>query len=128
MLNIIFTLLTVLSLCVLTVLLNITTPSTAGPFGILAVFIFAYTLSLCMMTYFLFWSSRLISKLSIVLIAKKPFEILTLKSAYYYSTILAAIPILLIGLQSVGAVGVYEFILVTIFTSIGILYVSKRVH
>jgi len=128
MLEKIISITTILSLCLLIVLLNVTTPAAAGPFGILVIFVFAYLSSLGVVTYFLYGISRVISYLSTVFITRRPFVALTFKRSYYYSTIIAAAPILLIGLQSVGAVGIYEFFLVLIFIIIGCLYVSKRVH
>lgn len=119
---------TIVSLCLLIFLLNTTTPATAGPFGILAIFIFAYLSSLGVVTYFLYGISRIIAHLSTVFIARRPFERITLRRSYYYSTIIAAAPILLVGLQSVGAGGVYGFLLVLFFVVIGCLYVSKRTH
>ncbi len=128
MLKIIISITTLVSLCFLIMLLNTTTPATAGPFGILAIFIFAYMLSIGLVTYLLYYGSRLASRVSIALRARRPFEILTFKHSYYYSSVLALFPILIIGLQSVGAVGFYELLLVFIFVIIGTLYVSKRVH
>ena len=128
MLKKIIPLTTVLSLCFLIVLLNVTTPAMAGPFGILSIFIFSYLLLLGVVTYFLFFISRLIRHLSSFFIFSKPTNELTFKRAYYYSTILAAVPIMLIGLQSVGAIGIYEVSLVILFIIIGCLYISKRVH
>jgi len=128
MLKIFVTIISVISLCLLTVLLNVTTPATAGPFGILAIFFFAYLLSLGVITYLIFWGSYVIARVSMIFIVRKPLEVMTFKSSYYYSTVIAAVPILLIGLQSVGAVGLYEFILVMVFAVIGCLYVSKRVQ
>jgi hypothetical protein len=119
---------TVVNLCLLTVLLNITTPATAGPFGILVIFVFAYLSSLGVVTYLIYGISRIVAYLSTAFMARRPFVVLTFKRSYYYSTVIAAVPVLLIGLQSVGAVGVYEFSLVLIFVIIGCLYVSKRAH
>lgn len=126
--NIITASLTILSLCLLVILLNITTPLTAGPFGILIIFIFAYIAILGVMTYLVFFTSRLILKISIIFISSKPYQPLTLRASYYYSTVLAAIPILIIGLQSVGSMGLYETGLIILFTLIGMLYVSRRVN
>lgn len=128
MLKIIISITTVISLCLLTVLLNITTPATAGPFGILVIFILAYLSLLGVMTFLLHGASWVIAHLSTALVARRPFEAFTFKHAYYYSTVVAAAPIMLIGLQSVGSVGIYEFILVSFFVFIGCLYVSKRVQ
>jgi hypothetical protein len=119
---------TLVSLCLLALLLNTTAPATAGPFGILAIFIFAYLSSLGVMTYFLYGVSRVVSHLASAFTIQKPFGALSFKRAYYYSTVVAAAPIMLIGLQSVGSIGVYEFILVLLFTVIGCIYITKRIR
>jgi len=116
------------SICLLVILLNTTTPVIAGPFGILAIFIFAYLSMIGLTTIFIYGMSRIISHLSIVFISRKPFESLDFKQSYYYSTVIAAAPIMLIGLQSVGAVGFKEYLLMFIFVIIGCLYVSKRIN
>lgn len=117
----------IISLCLLAVLLNVTTPATIGPFGILAVFILGYVSLLGVVAYFFYGFNRLISNLSTAFTVKKPLSPMTFKRAYYYSTVISAIPIMLIGLQSVGSVGVYEVILVIIFGVIGCIYISKRI-
>ena len=128
MLKIIISITTLVSLCFLIMLLNTTTPATAGPFGILMIFILAYILSIGLTTYVLYYSSRIMVRLSIIFRARRPFEAFSFKHAYYYSSVIAALPILLVGLQSVGAVGIYELLLVCMFVGIGVLYVSKRVR
>jgi hypothetical protein len=128
MLKIIISIITILSFCILVILLNTTTPVIAGPFGILAIFIFAYLTLIGFTTFFLYGMSRIIAHLSTVFISRKPFEALNFKRSYYYSTIVAAAPIMLIGLQSVGDVGFYEYLLMIIFIVLGCLYVSKRIN
>lgn len=54
------------------------------------------------------------------------FQPLTYKRAYYFSTVIAAAPVMLIGLQSVGSIGIYEILLVALFTVVGCIYISKR--
>lgn len=128
MLKIILLSITTLSLCFVIALLNVTTPATAGPFGILSIFFFAYVSSVGLVTFLLYWGSILVNKVYLILAIKKPFQLLTLKNSYYYSTIWGAVPVLLIGLQSVGSIGFYELFLVSIFAIIGSLYISKRIH
>ena len=128
MLNKIVPIITLVSLCLLAVLLNLTAPSTVGPFGILAVFIFAYLSSLGVMTYFLYFMSRIIAHLSVVFAVRKPIAPLKFHRAYYYSTVLGAAPILLIGLQSVGQISFYEVVLIVVFVLIGCLYIAKRIR
>jgi hypothetical protein len=126
MFKIIVALISSLSLCFLLFFLNVTTPATVGPFGVLLIFVCAYLLSLGLMTYSFYLISYLIAKFSSVVMTRKPITPLTFKMSYYYSTIIAIVPIMLIGLQSVGSVGLYEVLLVTLFVFIGVLYVSKK--
>ncbi|MDK2898904.1 MAG: hypothetical protein PWQ10_91 [Patescibacteria group bacterium] len=128
MLKIIISIITTISLCLLIILLNVTAPASVGPFGILAVLVCFYLLSLGLITFFLYEIGRLVHSMSILFIAKKPIERLSFKQSYYYSTIIAVAPVMLVGLQSVGAFGVYGGFLVLIFIFVGCLYISKRIR
>ncbi|MEI6237657.1 MAG: hypothetical protein WCP03_03605 [Candidatus Saccharibacteria bacterium] len=117
---------TIISLCLLVVLLNSTTPSWPGPLGVLAVFIFAYLSSLGLVAYLIYWSSRLFAYISSHFTSRKPLLALDLKRSYYFATVLAVAPVIFVGLQSVGNVGLYEILLVFIFVILGVFYISKR--
>lgn len=119
---------TLASLCLLSLMLVLTTPATAGPLGLLVIFISAYLASLGLISFFLYGISRVIGYVVRGFAARKPVQPLSFRRSYYYSTILGAVPVMLIGLQSVGAVGVYEVILVLIFAVIGCVYVTKRIY
>lgn len=114
-------------LCLLAVMLSATTPVSAGPFGVLVVFISAYLVFLGLISFFLYGISGILSKLSVGLMARRPIEKMSFRKAYYYSTIIATIPVLLTALQSVGSIGIYSFLLVLLFVGLGCLYISKRV-
>ena len=118
--------LAVLSGVALAFILNATTPANAGAFGILAVFIFAYLLTLSLLTFLLYGISRLIRFVIMMFVPRKPIEVLSLRRAYYYSTVLAIVPVLIISLQSVGGAGPYELGLIILFVCIGLVYVTKR--
>ncbi len=111
---------------ILSVLLTFTSPTTAGPFGLLVIFITAYLTFMGMISFFLFGMSHLIAALLKGSTAKKPLRPMEFRRAYYLSTVLAAAPVMLIGLQSVQQVGIYEFGLVVLFEVIACLYVTKR--
>ncbi len=128
MLRIIISITTFVSLCLLLTLLNLTTPATAGPFGILTIFFFAYLSSFGLVTFFLYLMSRVISHLSSVFMTRRPLGSLTLRRSCLFSSIIAAAPIMLIGLRSVGEVSLYDYLLVITFTTIGCLYISKRTN
>lgn len=127
MINKIIPLVTLVSAILLVTLINTTTPASAGPLGILGIFIFAYLLSLGVVTYFIYGVSRVVAHLSSAFTVRKPIQALPIKRSYYYATVVAAAPIMLVGLQSVGAIGVYEVALVLLFVVIGCLYITKRI-
>lgn len=126
MLQRVIALITIVSLCLLTLMLTTTTPATAGPFGLLVIFISAYLASVGLISFFLYGLSRVMVYASSGVSVRKPLQVMPFKRAYYFSTIIAAAPVMLIGLQSVGSVGIYEFILVVVFVVIGCVYVAKR--
>jgi hypothetical protein len=117
---------TIVSLCLLLLLLTTTTPATAGPFGLLAIFLSAYLTFLGTISFFLYGGMRALTFFLSGFAVRKPLRSLSLRKAYYYATVLATAPVMLIGLQSVGAIGIYEVLLVAIFIGIGCVYVSKR--
>jgi len=128
MLKNIISIITAASIFLLIVLLNITAPVSASPLMILFIFILTYLSSLGITAYIIYGFSYIISHTSTIFATKKPIERISFKRSYYYSTIIAAVPVMLVGLQSVGAIGIYEFFLVLFFALVGCLYVSKRIH
>ena len=116
------------SLCVLSLMLTFTSPATAGPFGLLVIFISAYLTFVGLISFFLFGINRLAIALSTNMTLRKPLRQMELRRAYYFSTVLAAAPVMLIGLQSVQSIGVYEVILVILFEVVACLYISKRMR
>lgn len=128
MLQRIIAFITVTSLCLLILMLVFTTPASAGPLGLLVIFISAYLTALGLISFFLYGASRLVTYALSGFTVKKPIEPLTFKRSYYFSTVLATTPVMLIGLQSVGSVGIYELILVALFVGIGCVYIGKRIY
>ena len=119
---------TLVSLCLLIALVNTSTPTSIGPFGILAVFLTAYLSLLGVMTFFIYSVSKITAHLSSAFTIRKPILALSFKRSYYYATVFSAAPIMLIGLQSVGSIGPYELLLVVVFVVIGCIYITKRTH
>lgn len=111
----------------LLIVLTMTTPPTAGAAGILAVFLLTYIVLLSLLTFGLWAVVKVVDKFghNVHLIRSK--HPLSLQKSYYYSTVLALGPIIIISLQSVGSVSIYELSLVVLFMALGCIYVSKRV-
>ena len=116
------------SLCVLSFMLTFTSPADAGPFGLLVIFITAYLTFVGLISFFLFGINRLIVMVTAGMTLRKPLAHVTFKRMYYFSTVLAAAPVMLIGLQSVQAISLYEVILVILFEVVACLYISRRVR
>ena len=109
-------------------MLTFTSPATAGPFGLLVIFITAYLTFVGMISFFLFGINRLLVMVASGMTLRKPLQHMEFKRAYYFSTVLAAAPVMLIGLQSVNSIGFYEVILVIMFEVVACIYVSKRMR
>ncbi len=116
----------VLAIIVLAVMLQISTPTTAGPLGILIVFIFMYVLVLGVLTFLLFGVSRVLNRVARMVTPKSQRRPLTLVRAYYFSSVLALAPVIFLGMQSVGQVGFYDVVLVILFVGVACFYVAKR--
>jgi len=116
----------VLAVVALAIALQITAPTTAGPLGILFVFILIYLSVLGVLTFLLFFVGKLIAKTSTVLGVKRVSNVLTLRRAYYFSSVLALAPVIFVGMQSVGTVGVYDLLLLGIFVVVACIYIARR--
>lgn len=110
----------------LIILLQTTTPSTIGPLGILIVFILMYVSALGVLTFLLFMGSRLIARASRGVVTRRPVQPLSLGRSYYFSSVLALAPVMVIGMQSVGKVGVSDVALIVLFMTISCIYIAKR--
>lgn len=116
-----------LAAIIIVVLLNVTNPTTAGPIGVLAFFVLIYTVILVIISFTLYGVSRLIAKASkTVAITRRPIQALGFRKSYYYASVTALGPVMLLGMQSVSGLGIYEFFLVCFFVIVGCLYISRR--
>lgn len=108
------------------VVLYTTTPTKIGPLGIFILFVLVYMSVLGVLTYLLFLASKGAAWLVSFVAIRPNVSALSFRRAYYFSSVLTLVPIMLIGLHSVGEVGVYEVFLVVSFAIVGCLYIAKR--
>jgi len=111
---------------VLLILLHSTTPATIGPLGILIVFILMYLSVLGALTFLLYGMNHFVVRTTASLHLRRPMQPWSLGHAYYYSTVLALVPVMFIGMQSVGDVGLYDVVLLLLFVVIACIYITKR--
>lgn len=118
----IFYLLPLISAGVLFSLFTYTNPVDVGPLGILAVFLCIYLFWLGLIFAILHGGLGVLSK-----VLKRRVELsLGARKAYYVATVVAFIPVLLLGMQSVGQLEVRDVALVFIFSGLAIFYILRR--
>ncbi len=110
----------------LLIVLTITTPATAGAFGILAVFLLGYIVTTVILTFVLWSIAKLTRKFMSEMKLRTLSWTLTMRKAYYYASVVALAPVILVSLQSIGGAGIYEVLLVGFFVALGCVYVAKR--
>ena len=119
--------LAVSSLCafvLLSALMQATTPSSIHPLGILVVFVLIYLLALGVLTFFMFGLSKLLNKLRRK--AQPAGKAMTFREAYYFASVIALAPVLLVAMRSIGRGGVIDIVLVIAFEIVACFYVAKR--
>ncbi len=113
---------------ILFVLLQATTPSQVGPLGLLAVFFLLYVVLVGLSTLILWWGSKAVALIARPFTSKRPMKPVPLQKSYYYASVLALAPVMLLAMKSIGTLGVYQLVLVGIFLLIGVLYIAKRMN
>lgn len=116
----------VIAAVALVFLLNQTTPNQAGPLGVLIIFLLLYVIALGSVTFAIHGGSRLMARFSSSFTVKRPFQMISLKQSYYYGSIIALAPVMLVGMQSVSGINIYDILLVGFFVVIGVVYISRR--
>jgi hypothetical protein len=109
------------------IIMRSTTPATINPLGIFFVFILMYISVVCILTFLLDKGSAMLARISSAVTVRRPIRALGLVRAYYFSSIVALAPVMLLGMQSVGEVSFYQVILVVLFVGIACMYISKRI-
>lgn len=110
----------------LLVLLNVTTPGTAGALGIMAVFLLGYSITTVLLTFALLLLEKVVRKVSNEIRPARGRTVLSVRKAYYYASVIALAPVIFVSMQSVGGVGIYEILLVALLVVLGCLYISRR--
>ena len=121
MLEKVLTVASVISFFALLFIMQGTTPSSSHPILILLVFVFIYMLALGLLVFFISVGSRLL-----YFVSNHRLKIISARRAYYYSTILALVPVMVLGMKSIGRTGLYDVALVVAFALVAIFYVYKR--
>lgn len=106
--------------------INSTTPANAGPLGVLLVFILIYIITTVLATLLLLGVNHLIARLFYFDRPDAYKQKMSLKKSYYYGSVLAFAPLILISLQSVGRTSIWGVIAVFVLVILGVIYVSRQ--
>ena len=117
---------TLIAAALLVLVLQTTNPSTVGPLGLLATFLLLYVVFMGCVTELIWVGSKLIAWLSRRVRTRRPLHAMSLARSYYFATVWALAPVMMLAMQSIGSLGFYEFILILVFLGVGTLYVSRR--
>ncbi len=126
MLSKVITLCTLLASALLAGIITSVPLSTSSVGTILAVFFLLYIILVGVMAgggYALGWAAARISK---SLAFRRPIHAISLQHSYYLSSVLAFGPIMLLGMNTVSKVTIYDVLLIALFLAIGVFYVQKR--
>ena len=115
-----------LSLFILIYILGFTTPTQIGAVGVLVVFLLFYVVSTITAAYFVYIANRIVLQLFFADVVNIKSKSMSLKKAYYFGSVFALGPVMMISLQSVGGVGLWSFVLVCFLLILGSLYVSRQ--
>lgn len=115
-----FVILSLASLILLLAMMNFTTPADIGPLGVLVFFTLVYAICLGLMVLLCRGYFSTLSKMK-----KRPIEGINKKS-FYYGSVLAFAPILMIFMRSFGGLNFLEVFLIVLFVIISCFYISKK--
>ena len=127
MLGRILTVVFLAALIALSLIFQSTNPSQAGPVGLLAVFFLLYIIGVIAVAWTIHGVSQLVVVATKSVVVKKPLQVISLIHAYYFASVIAFAPVILLAMKSVTAIGIYEVLLVATFVVIGVFYIKKRV-
>ena len=111
---------------IVALILSMTNPTAVGPLGVLAFFACAYLFFVCLFFVLIVLVQRITARF---VREKNQIQLTNMSSnnkSYYYSTVVALVPVICIGMQSVGGAGLFEIILLLLFEVLACFYVYKR--
>lgn len=117
----------VASLCLLSIMMNAVNPTEVGPFGILIFFGLSYLSLVGLVAYFLFILSRVYMIIARHIVGRKLIASLSFIKSTYYSAVISMGIVIVLGLQTVASLGLYQLLLVGLLVFIGCLYIAKRI-
>ena len=111
---------------IVALILSMTNPTAVGPLGVLAFFACAYLFFVCLFFVLIVLAQRITARF---VREKNQIQLTNMSSnnkSYYYSTVVALVPPIYVGMQSVGDAGLFEMVFLLLFELMACFYVYKR--
>lgn len=110
---------------IMAALLTLTTPTAIGPFGTLVFFVCFYVAVVCVLSVLFLTLQRWWQRLRHIDELQRTTAMSALK-LYYFASVLALAPVMLLGMQAVGGIELEGVGLVLLFEAVGCFYINKR--
>lgn len=109
----------------LILIMQLTTPATIHPIGLLAFFVCLYILMAGIFGVLIRYFSKISSSLASRMRSLKR-QPLSLVQSYRYGTVVAFAPVVLLAMQTVGGIQPLDVLFVVLFVGVALFYVAKR--
>lgn len=119
----IITVVTLVAFAMSCVLLLRTTPSSIGPLGVLGFFLSLYLTALGVLTFLFYGIGTALRRARM---RSAGGEKVSFRRMYYYASVTALLPVMLLALQSVSRIEIYHIVLMVLFIVIAWVYISRR--
>lgn len=107
-------------------ILHVTSPSSAGPLMVLVFFICIYAASASALYMIMLGLRMLGMRLLPEGVHRRTLEELRPLKLYYYASVAGLVPVILLGMQSIGGARVWDIVLLFLFVGLGWFYIAKR--
>lgn len=102
------------------------TPSSSNPLAILLVFLLLYGLALGVLTFLLYGAKCIISRFYHTNEDKMEDRQAWFARSFRYGSVLALAHIIMLAVQSIGGLSVYEVILIVVFEAVVLFYLYRQ--
>ena len=102
------------------------TPSSSNPLAILLVFLLLYGLALGVLIFLLYGAKCIISRFYHTNEDKMEDRQAWFARSFRYGSVLALAPIIMLAVQSIGGLSVYEVVLIIVFEAVVLFYLYRQ--
>lgn len=102
-------------------IMQLTTPATIHPIGLLVFFVCLYVVVLGVLTHVIYIGHQLMRRY-----LRKHRPEMTLLRSYQFASVIALAPVMLIAMRTVGSVTVLDVVFIALFTTMAVFYVARR--